>query len=61
VKQYIVLISMIALGVFLYGLILGNGTGESSLARTTGTSMKSAMEAGLAGSAHLPLPAMVMR
>jgi hypothetical protein len=47
-KQYIVLISMIALGVFLYGLILGDGSGNS-LAHTTGASMRSAMASALAG------------
>jgi len=43
-KQYIVLISMIGLGIFLFGLILGSGDG--SLAHFMGDSMRKSMESG---------------
>jgi hypothetical protein len=59
-KQYIVLISMIALGVFIYGLISGDSPDGNSLTHTAGASMKSAMESGLGGSASLP-PAIEIR
>jgi len=43
-KQYIVLISMIGLGIFLFALILGPG--EGSLVNFMGGSMRKAMESG---------------
>jgi hypothetical protein len=45
VKQFIVLIAMIALGVFMYGLIAGDGDG--SLTHMAGKSLIDAARSGL--------------
>ncbi|MDR2487230.1 MAG: hypothetical protein LBD12_04625 [Clostridiales Family XIII bacterium] len=46
-KQFIVLISMIALGLFLHGLIAGDG--EDSLRHGMGQGMRQAMVQGIEG------------
>jgi hypothetical protein len=46
-KQYIVLIALIALGVFIYGVIAG--TGDDSLTRMSGRALMDAARESIGG------------
>jgi hypothetical protein len=45
-KQYIVLIAMVALGVFIYGLVMG--AGDNSLAHQAGRALMDSARGSLA-------------